>query len=189
MKIKVQIIIELDELDEPIVDEIACLCRGDLLPETMGLTLAEGKELLANMQATMVKHQVQEYVGRQRSCPDCGKRRSNKGCHEIVWRSLFGKLCIKSPRFYSCSCQPRSTKSFSPLAALLPERSAPELLYLETKWASLMSYGLTTDLLADTLPMETSTRSVILNTHNVAQRMEDELGEEEVMYIDGCPRD
>jgi hypothetical protein len=189
MKIKVQIVIEHDELDEPIIEEISCLCRGDLLPETMGLTLAEGKELLANMQAEMVKHQAQEYVDQQRSCPDCGKRRSNKGDHEIVWRSLFGKLRLKSPRLYSCPCQPRPTKSFSPLAALLPERSAPELLYMETKWASLMSYGLTTDLLADTLPMETSTRSVILNTHNVAQKMEDELGKEKVMYIDGCPRD
>jgi hypothetical protein len=49
MKIKVQIVIEHDEVDEPIVDQIACLCRGDLLPETMGLTLAEGKEILANM--------------------------------------------------------------------------------------------------------------------------------------------
>jgi hypothetical protein len=189
MKIKVQIIIEHDELDEPVVNEIACLCRGDLLPETMGLTLAEGKELLATMQAAMVKHQAQEYVDQQRSCPDCGKRRSNKGRHEIVWRSLFGKLRIKSPRLYRCSCQSRPTKSFSPLATLLPERSAPELLYLETKWASLLSYGLTTDLLADTLPIETSTKAVILNTHKVAQRMEDELGEEEVMYIDGCPRD
>jgi hypothetical protein len=72
---------------------------------------------------------------------------------------------------------------------LLPERSAPELPYMETKWASLMSYGLTTDLLADTLPMETSTQAIILNTQQVTQRMEDALEEEEVMYIDGCPRD
>ena len=189
MKIKVQIIVEDDELDEPIVEEITCLCRGDLLPETMGLTLAEGKEILANMQAVMVKHQVEEYVAQQRHCPDCGQWRSKKGDHEIVWRSLFGKLRIHSPRLYTCRCQPRETKSFRPLAALLPERSAPELLYLQTKWASLMSYGLTTDLLADTLPMNTSTRAVILNTQKIAQRMEDELGEEEMMYIHGCPRD
>jgi hypothetical protein len=80
-------------------------------------------------------------------------------------------------------------KSFSPLASLLPERSALELLYLETKWALLVSYGLTTDLLAEALPMDTCTRAVILNTHKVAQRMEDALGEEEEMHIDGCPRD
>jgi hypothetical protein len=189
MKITVQIVIEYDELDEPLVEEIACLCRGDLLPETMGLTLAEGKDLLANLQAVMVKHQAEEYVNQQGDCPDCGKRRGQKGEHEIVWRSLFGKLRLKSPRLYHCRCQSHTTKSFSPLAALLAERAAPELLYLETKWASLMSYGLTTDLLADTLPMDASPQAIVLNTHKVAQRMEEALGEEEVMYIEGCPRD
>lgn len=189
MKIKVQIVIEHDELDEPITEEIACLCRGDLLPEMMGLTLAEGKELLANMQAVMVRHQAEEYVDQQRYCSDCGKQYGKNGEHEIVWRSLFGKLRLHSPRFYTCRCRPRETKSFSPLAVLLPDRTAPELLYLQTKWASLMSYGLTTDLLADTLPVNTSTRSVILNTQKVAERMEEALGEEQVMFAHGCPRD
>ena len=48
--------IEHEESEEPIVEEISCLCRGDLLPETMGMTLAEGKNPLVNMQAPMVKH-------------------------------------------------------------------------------------------------------------------------------------
>ncbi len=42
----------------------------------------------------------------------------------------------------------------NPLAAWLPERASPELLYLETKFASLVSYGLTTRLLGDLLPVE-----------------------------------
>lgn len=33
--------------------------------------------------------------------------------------------------------------SASPLVELLPEHIAPELLYLQSKWSSLMSYGLT----------------------------------------------
>ena len=41
----------------------------------------------------------------------------------------------------------REKKSESPLAYLLTEQFSPELLYLQTKWASLMSYGLTTELL------------------------------------------
>ena len=36
---------------------------------------------------------------------------------------------------------------------LLTERMAPELLYLETRWASLVSYGMTADLLKDVLPI------------------------------------
>jgi hypothetical protein len=66
MKITIQITVEHENLEEPIVEEIGCLCRGDLLPETLGLTLQEGKDLLAHIQATMVKHQAEEYVAQQR---------------------------------------------------------------------------------------------------------------------------
>jgi hypothetical protein len=44
------------------------------------------------------------------------------------------------------TCQAHETESFSPLAELLPERTTPELLYLETKWALLSSYGMTIKL-------------------------------------------
>ena len=37
MKVSVQIIVEHEGLDGPIVEEVACLCRGDLMPETLGL--------------------------------------------------------------------------------------------------------------------------------------------------------
>lgn len=187
MKVKVQIVIEYDELEEPLTEEVACLCRGDLLPETLGLTLEEGKDLLANLQAKMVKHQAVEYVAQQRSCPLCGEPRGNKDQQEIVWRSLFGKLRILSPRLYTCSCQPQKKKSFSPLATRLPERTAPELLYLQTKWASLMSYGLTVGILADVLPMQTNTQTVAVKTQAVAEKMEGELDEEQIMFAHGCP--
>ena len=186
MKIKLQIVVEYEDDEEPIVEEIGCLCRGDLLPETLGLTLQLGKDLLANIQATMVKYQAEEYVAQQRPCPHCDRHRSNKGKHEIVWRSLFGKLKIHSPRLYTCPCQPRKKKSFSPLANLLIERSSPELLYLQAKWGSLMSYGLTTDILVDVLPMQTSSQAVLLNTQKIATKLEDELGEEQVMFAHGC---
>ena len=44
--------------------------------------------------------------------------------------------------------------SVSPLAELLSERVSPEMLYLETKFASLVSYGLTVGLLGELLPLE-----------------------------------
>lgn len=186
MKITVQIVVEHEDLEMPLVEEVACLCRGDLLPETMGLTLDEGKQILARLQQQMVQQQAQQYVSQQRACPECGRKRGHKGKHQLVWRSLFGKLRLESPRFYYCRCESQKRRSFSPLAQLLPERSAPELLYLESKWASLVSYGLTTDLLEDVLPMKTSSQSVINNTAKTAQRMEDELGKEQHMYAHGC---
>lgn len=186
MKVKLQLVIDQENGETPIIEEVRCLCRGDLKPETLGLTLAEGKELLAAIQAKMVMYQAEEYIGQQQPCPQCGKHRHRKGKHEIVWRSLFGKLHIFSPRFYTCTCQPQQKESVSPLAELLPERTAPELLYLQTKWASLMSYGLTADLLADVLPMPVNERTVALKTQAVAEKMEAALGEEQFMFAHGC---
>ena len=54
MKATIQIIIEHEALAEPITEEIICLCRGDLVPENFGLTLDEGKTLLAKIQEKMV---------------------------------------------------------------------------------------------------------------------------------------
>ena len=49
---------------------------------------------------------------------------------------------------HQCPCQPQATKTYSPLAALLPEHITPELLFLETQWAALVSYGVTAQPLA-----------------------------------------
>jgi len=163
----------------PITEEIACIQRGDLTPETLGLTLAEAKDLLANVQANMVKEQTTEYVEQQCRCPLCGETRGEKGHHDIVFRSLFGKMEIPSPRLYACSCQPQEKKSFSPLAEHLPERTAPELLYLQTKWASLMSYGLTVEHLEEVLPIQVNVATAFRKMHTVAERVESELGDEQ----------
>lgn len=189
MKVKIQITIETDQNEGLITEEIASLQRNYLTSETLGLTLAEAKEMLASLQTTMVRHQAAEYVRQQRSCPDCGQIRSRKGTHQIVYRTLFGKLKLQSPRLYTCACQPRSQKSFSPLSELLLERTAPELRYLQTKWASLMSYGLTVNLLEEVLPIDVSLTTVVRHTHQVAERLESELGEEQLMFIAGCQQD
>ena len=189
MRMRIQVVIESDNHDTPITDEVACIQRGDLTPETLGLTLAEAKDLLANVQANLVKEQTAEYVEQQRRCPLCGKVRGQKGQRDIVFHSLFGKMEIPSPRLYTCSCQPQEKGSFSPLAERLPERTAPELLYLQTKWASLMSYGLTIERLEEVLPIYVSVATVSRNIQAMAERIENELGDEQHMYVEGCQRD
>ncbi len=77
------------------------------------------------------------------------------------------------------------------MAELLPERTTPEMLYLETKWSSLMSYDMTAKLLEDTLPMDAPMHASTIREHvcSVAQRLENELGEEQWSFIEGCQRD
>src|SRR5215510_5362715 len=188
MKVKVQVVTITDDGQETTRD-IACVERQDLAPETFGLSLAEGKAVLQALQEVVVEWQMHTYLQQQRACPHCGKARRSKGIHHTVFRTVFGTIPVDSPRLYQCGCQPETTTSFSPLATLLPERTTPDLLYLETKWAALMSYGLTVKLLQDVLPIDEPLEAVTLRNHvlTVAQRLEDALGDEQWSFIDKCP--
>jgi hypothetical protein len=192
MRLKVQVIIESESGEAEMVQEVTKLERQSLRPETLGLTLSEAKALLQEVQKAMVTHQSAEYVAQQLACPDCGRIRSQKGKHQVVFRTLFGTVRLESPRLSPCGCcRKEGPRSFSPLAALLPERTAPELAYLETKFAALISYGLTAELLAEVLPTggEINVAGVYRNVQRVAERMEAELGEERGPFIEGCQRD
>jgi hypothetical protein len=78
-------------------------------------------------------------------------------------------------------------KSFSPLARVFLEHSTPERLYLETLFASLLSYGATTKLLTELLPLDEALNAVRIRNHlhTVANRMELELGKNQFV----CSRD
>src|SRR5215831_13145750 len=188
MKVKIQVVTITDDGQET-TREIACIERQDLTLETLGLSLAEGKAVLQALQEVVVEWQLHAYLQQQRPCPHCGKARRSKGVHHTVFRTVFGTLPVESPRLYHCPCQAHTTTSFSPLATLLPERTTPDLLYLETKWAALMSYGLTVKLLQDVLPIDEPLEAVTIRNHvlTVAQRLEDALGEEQWSFIDKCP--
>jgi hypothetical protein len=173
------------------VYEIASLQRTELKMETLGLTLAEGKTIWREIQRLVVERQVAECLEPYRQCPACGQPQHGKGQHDLSMRTVFGKMTIPSPRIVYCDCQPHETKSFSPLAQLLLERTTPEMLFLETKWSALMSYGVTSDLLQEVLPMDSPLHASTIREHvfRVAGRMEKELGEEQGCFIEGCERD
>ena len=78
--------------------ELACLERTDLKPETLGLTLAEGKMILKGLQQIVVERQVSSSLLLKRACPDCGQSRHSKGNHTLSLRTVFGQLTVPSPR-------------------------------------------------------------------------------------------
>jgi hypothetical protein len=153
MRIKVQVVIERDEEAQESVHEVAELERGALRAETLGLGLEEAKDLLAQVQDVMVAEQVRACLAQHLDCPDCGRTRRHKDARTIEVRTLFGVLRLESPRWHYCACRPHATKTFSPLAEILPEQATPELLYLEARFAGLVSYGLSTRLLGELLPL------------------------------------
>src|SRR6266571_2205535 len=191
MQLKVQLVICGDDGREEQVQEVAILEKDCQRIEHLGLTLAEAKELLATLQQHLVAQQAATFVAARAQCDDCGATLQAKGQHTRTFRTLFGTITLTSPRLYHCRCQRRKTTTFRPLNLLLTEPTAPELLFMETKWASLVSYGLTAQALKDFLPVEATLNVTTVQNHTlaVAQRCEDELGEEQGAFVEGCPAD
>jgi hypothetical protein len=188
----VQVIVHPDDAeDSPVVREVFALDRDGLTPDTLGLRLAEAKDLLVAVQDSLVEQQVRRAVSAQVACPDCGMPRRHKDTRAIVMKTLFGTLRLDSPRWWHCGCQPQTNTTFSPLAWILPQRTTPELSYLQARFAGLVSYGLSADLLGEVLPLGRALHAstVRRQVQATAQRLEDELGDEQSSFIDTCPRD
>jgi hypothetical protein len=179
MLIKIQLVFEDDSGGPPVVQEVGQLERNVLCQASLGLTLAEAKLVLNQLQAHLAVQQVSAYQQQQQNCPHCPQLRRVKDIRQMVYRSLFGKLNLQSARLFHCDCQPHEVKSFSPLADLLPERTAPELLYLESKFAALLSYAHSARLLAEVLPIDEHLNAATVrnHTHRMAERLEAELGD------------
>jgi hypothetical protein len=176
MQIRIQLIIDNDERTRCDVARFGVT----LTPETLGLQLEEAKALLRSSQQIITVAQSDAYLAQHAACAHCGRAHRLKGRHEIVVRSLFGNLRLSSPRLHRCSCRQAESgtpKSFSPLAECLTERTLPERLYLEAKWASLVSYGVTTRLLEEVLPLEgkINASSIRRHLHRVGRRCEQDL--------------
>jgi hypothetical protein len=190
MRLTVQITVESGGGESETL-EVARMERGSLRPDTLGLSLAEARAILTGLEQTLVQRQAAEFVVQAQCCPRCGRARVCKGHHRIVVRTPFGKLRLDSPQLYRCPCEAQGPKSVSLLAELLPERTSPELAYLETKFAALVSYGLTLKLLEEVLPIgqDLSSRTIRRQVHQAAERLETELAQGPDSFLKALPPD
>ena len=169
--------------------EILRLVKSHHQLEAVGLSIGESKSLQECLQQHIVTAQAAAFVDRHRCCPACGRHLCSKGKYPIVFRTVFGNVALSSPRFYRCGCQPGDSRTFSPLTELFTEHTAPELLYLESRWASLISFGMTAALLRDVLPVADTTNpeTVRQHLHRVADRHDADLGTGEPDLMDDGP--
>ncbi len=191
MRVKVQVMIRADNGGPDTIHEIAILEKDCQRIEQLGLTLAEAKQLLTQLQQHLVTHQAVAFVKTRLECEACGAPLRRKEQTTRVLRTLFGTVLLTSPRLYQCRCQPHTTITFRPLTELLTTSTTPELLFLETKWASLISYGMTARLLKDFLPLDETLNATTIQNHTlaVAQRCEEEVEEDQDGMADSCPGD
>jgi hypothetical protein len=146
-------------------------------PETVGLTLAEAKSVLAALQTQLVQAQADGYCDRRRTCAHCGSSRTIKDWRARQLTTLFGIIRVKAPRFNPCRCGVASARIVSPLTELMPDRCTQEYERVLVKMGSLTAYGRAVALMAEFLPLghrpaiETARR----RTLEVGARLEQQL--------------
>ncbi|ENZ6711835.1 ISKra4-like element ISEc51 family transposase, partial [Escherichia coli] len=189
MKLTFQIVIT-DESGSSRTEELMSLQKsGDALND-IGLSVSESKQLLGAVQKSLVQQQADEYIHQNIRCPHCLTKRRIKGQQKIQYRTLFGVIPVSGLRVYRCCCEESATKTVSLLSDWAGDHTHPALKYIETRWASLISYEMTARLLKDVLPVGYSLNASTVRNHlcRVAQRLDSEA-ESHSGFISGCPRD
>jgi hypothetical protein len=136
---------------------VAVIERQDRSIADLGLTLVEGRALLAEIQSMLVSHQTAGWMASKAACCRCGSVLAHKDSRSIVLRTVFGKVEVASPRLWECRCAGKPCerrRSVSPLCKAVPKRVTPELEYLQAKWAAHLPYRQATELLQEVLPLD-----------------------------------
>jgi hypothetical protein len=177
MKFKLQLVCELTENEAISTEDIFTFNKEFDAFESIGMSLAESKDILRSLQQNIIEKQLEAFINSK----DLQKLRK-KGSYQVKLKTLFGDISFKSPRYYT----PEGTgqKTYSPLNELLPQHTTPELLFIETKWACLIPFEKTANLLKDLLPVsETLSGTTIQNNlHDLVMDQEKEIGEEQFMF-------
>ncbi len=134
---------------------------GDIA--NLGLTLPEGKQLLARVQQVMVTAQAHGHVVLRPNCLSCGG-----GCHIKDWRlhqvaTLFGTVAVRLPRFRCASCGHSTTCISWPSHC----RSTPGLDQLRAHLSALMPYRVAAGVLTHLLPVDAGKSPETLRGHTL----------------------
>jgi hypothetical protein len=120
---------------------------------TMGLTLADGKRVLAGLQHHLVQAQAEEYCRQRRVCSHCRSQRPLKDVRARRLTSLFGTVEVRAPRFLPCRCAVTHRHTLNPVAEIMPDRCTPEYERVIAKMGSLLPYRRARTLLSEFLPL------------------------------------
>src|SRR5260221_5546390 len=177
MKVRVQFVcLNADGAEQR--RQVVMIARRDLAMATLGMNLTESKALLACVQDFVVAQQVREDLEQRRACPHCRRRYTSKDSGNTSVSTVFGRVEVPNPRWNRCACQTEGPLTFRPMRTWLNGQTSPEMLYLETKWASLIPFARAADLLKEVLPLGDLVNAETVRNHLqlTAERIEPELG-------------
>jgi hypothetical protein len=152
------------EVEDPGTDLME-ISRPDGLGDiaNLGLTLSEGKQLLANVQREIVAAQVRGHVVTRPDCPRCDGVCHVKDYREHSLATLFGRVTMKLPRLRCARCGGILTGIDWPSHC----RSTPELDRLRAHLSALMPYRVAADLLEQLFPIDAGTDPETLRRHTL----------------------
>jgi hypothetical protein len=157
--------------------DVMPISRPDGLGEiaNLGLTLAEAKLLLAQVQQQVVAAQAHHHAMLRPDCRSCGERYHAKGWRPHRIATLFGEVRVKLPRLACAGCGCGETGVNWPSHC----RSTPGLDELQARLSALMPYRVAADLLQHVLPIDAGTSPETLRSHTlqVGKRLGDAAAE------------
>ena len=88
----------------------------------------------------------------------CGQHVRTKGYYRSIFKSVFGKVPMRVRRGWGGHCRGAGNRTFSSLPTG-KNPTSPELKYLTSKLAALMSFGKVADFLGELLPAAAKTNA------------------------------
>ena len=121
--------------------------------DPLGLTLDDGKTLLAGVQRYLVQGRVTEYSALRRHCAHCRGLRPLKDTRTRRLNSLFGTIEVPAPRFKPCRCAVAARSTRCPASELLPDRCTPEYERTLAKMGAWLPYRCARRFLSEFFPL------------------------------------
>src|SRR5215213_9082163 len=141
------------------------IARPDDLTDlaSLGLTLAEGRRLLAGLQREIVAAQARLHATRRPECRGCGDVCRVKDYRRHAVATLFGQVAVRLPRFRCAGCAATDTGVGWPSHV----RSTPELDRLRARLSALMPYRTAADVMRHLLVIDAGTSPETMRSHTL----------------------
>src|SRR3954471_10115128 len=139
------------------------IAKPDTLADlgTLGLSLAESKQLLAGIQREIVAAQARVHAVRRPECRGCGAACRVKDYRNHTIATLFGQVAVRLPRFLCAGCATTETGMEWPSQV----RSTPELDRLRAQFSALMTDRTAAEVLAQVFPVDAGADPETLRRH------------------------
>ena len=144
-----------------------CTLEIDFLASvpTLGLSLAQGKSILKELQAAVVVKQIEQLAAGERICKHCGRARNLKDYHDIHYRSLFGDVVCRMPRWSACRCD---VAAECHVARKRQRWFSAEMEFIQSQLAATIPYARSADLLSLLLPVSKGNAASTVREHALA---------------------